>query len=87
MIYIYQGSYLVTINCLAKCEYNSTLKDWYKRLAFVTFTMSENLREPLLDSKATYMLQVKFDVELILIKPNLILSSHRRQRKWRINLG
>ena len=39
------------------------LVDWYKRLAVVTFTMSENLREPLLDSKATYMLQVKFDLE------------------------
>ena len=84
---MYQSKFLVTINCLAKYEYNSTLVDWYKSLAVLTFTMSENLGEPLLDSKATYMLQVKFDLKLILIKPTLILNSHRRQRKLRINLG
>ena len=79
---------MVTIKCLAKYGYDSTSVDWYKSLAVVTITMSENLREPLLDSKATYMLQVKFDLRvLILIKPNLILNSDRRQRKLRINLG
>lgn len=40
---------MVTINCLAKYEYDSNLVDWYKSLAVVTFTMSENSREALLD--------------------------------------